>query len=109
MWHFVHLVKKPTTLSGINRLLGFADDEYDVYVVPAHGLTDAAAELLLETSSARPGNTVLVWYVSYMAPMLVDDINRTLTALRQRKEVAADFADMLRSAVAATKDPSKMH
>lgn len=109
MWHFVHLVKKPTTLSDINRLPGFADDEYDVYVVPAHGLTDAAAELLLETSSARPGNTVLVWYVSYMAPMLVDDINRTLTALRQRKEVAADFADMLRSAVAATKDPSKMH
>lgn len=116
MWTFAHLVKKPMTLTDytladdqrLRRVDAFVDEEYALYLKPAN-ISDETAKLLLKHSEARLGSTVLVWYSPYLEPMLVDAFVQVVATARLRKSAVSDFTDLMRGAIASTRDPSKVH
>lgn len=114
MWTLVHLVKKTMPLRSsildsklnLGRVTAFADDEYDLYLKPIE-ISDGTAALMLKDASCLPGNTMLMWYEDYMAPMLVEGLTQLLQLRRQQKTTLTGLDAALRDLLAATKDSSK--
>ncbi len=105
MWTLVHLVKKTTPLPNTQRVEAFADGEFDLYLVPVN-IGDSTAALLLKNNNCLPGNTMLMWYADYMAPMLIDGVVQILNLRRQQKSAVAGLAADLRDLL-STRDPAK--